>query len=136
MTISPWQPTSRLEPVQSQVVLLPKMEEVEFFSPKIRQLLQVFREELEVLYGERLVYLVLYGSFARHEETEGSDVDVLVVLGGDVSQADEIWQMGKAKTKLLLMYDELISVVPMSLNDFSYRDSPLLQNVRSEGMFA
>lgn len=136
MTLSPWQPTDRLEPVQSQIIQLPKLEEVEFLSLKIRQLLKVFRGELEVLYGERLIYLVLYGSFARHEETEGSDVDILVVLEGEVSQADEIWQMGKAKTKLLLMYDELISVVPISLKDFLYRDSPLLQNVRSEGMFA
>ncbi len=136
MTLSSWQPTDRFEPVQSQVIQLPRMEDVEFFSPKIRQLLKVFRGELEVLYGERLVYLVIYGSFARHEETEGSDVDILVVLGGEVSHADEIWQMGKAKTKLLLTYDELISVVPMSLKDFLYRESPLLQNVRSEGMFA
>jgi uncharacterized protein len=135
MTLSSWQPTDRFEPGQSQAIQLPRMADVEFFSPKIRQLLRVFRGELEVLYGERLVYLVLYGSFARHEETEGSDVDVLVVLGGEVSHADEIWQMGKAKTTLLLMYDELISVVPMSLKDFLYRDSPLLKNVRREGMF-
>ncbi|MEB3294387.1 MAG: nucleotidyltransferase domain-containing protein [Synechococcales bacterium] len=110
------------------------MEEVDFLNPKIRHLLKAFRDELETVYGERLAHLVLYGSFARQEETEGSDVDVLVVLAGDVSQADEIWQMGKAKTMLLLIYEELISVVPMSLKDFLYRDSPLLQNVRSEGI--
>jgi uncharacterized protein len=134
MTLSSWQPTDRIEPGQSQAIQLPRMEDVEFFSPKIRQLLKVFRGELEVLYGERLVYLVLYGSFARHEETEGSDVDVLVVLGGEVSPVDEIRRMGDASTDLLLKHNELISIVPMSLDDFLYRRSPLLRNVRREGI--
>jgi uncharacterized protein len=134
MTLSSWQLTDRFEPGQSQAMQLPKMEDVEFFSPKIRQLLRVFRGELEVLYGERLVYLVLYGSFARHEETEGSDVDVLVVLGGDVSPVDEIRRMGDTSTDLLLKHNELISIVPMSLDDFLYRRSPLLRNVRREGI--
>jgi uncharacterized protein len=134
VTISLWQPTDGLEPVQSQVIQLPKMEDVEFFSPKIRQLLKVFRGELEVLYGERLVHLVLYGSFARHEETEGSDVDVLVVLEGEVSPVDEIRRMGDASTDLLLKHNELISIVPISLDGFLYRRSPLLLNVRREGI--
>jgi uncharacterized protein len=134
VALSSWQPTDRFEPGQSQAIQLPKMEDVEFFSPKIRQLLKVFRGELEVLYGERLVHLVLYGSFARHEETEGSDVDVLVVLGGKVSPVDEIRRMGDASTDLLLKHNELISIVPMSLDDFLYRRSPLLRNVRREGI--
>jgi uncharacterized protein len=134
MNLSFWQPTDRIEPGQGQVIQLPTMENVEFFSPKIRQLLKVFRDELELLYGERLVYLVLYGSFARHEETEGSDVDVLVVLEGEVSPVDEIRRMGDVSTDLLLKHNELISIVPMSLDDFLYRSSPLLRNVRREGI--
>jgi predicted nucleotidyltransferase len=76
----------------------------------------------------------LYGSFARHEETEGSDVDVLVVLEGMVSQVDEIRRMGDSSTDLLLKYNELISIVPMSQNNFLHSASPLLRNIRREGI--
>lgn len=114
---------------------LPTIEEVDMLNPKIRQLLREFKQLLKNLYGERLEDLVLFGSFARHEETRDSDVDVLIVLKDiNVSPGDEIWRMGNAEIELLLKYDELISVVPVSANDFLYRDSPLLRNVRQDGI--
>jgi uncharacterized protein len=122
------------QPVKSPAIQLPSVEEIEFLSPKIRQLLKVFKRELEAIYHERLVHLVLYGSFARHEETEGSDVDILVVLKGAIFPVDEIRRMGDTSTDLLLKYNELISIVPMSLDNFLYRSSPLLRNVRREGI--
>jgi uncharacterized protein len=127
-------PTDQSQALMNQATKLPGIEEVEFLDLKIRQLLKVFKGELEVLYGEQLAHLVLYGSFARHEETEGSDIDILVVLKGQVAHVDEILRMGDVTTDLLLKYDELISIVPMSLNDFLYRDSPLLLNIRREGI--
>lgn len=114
---------------------LPTIGEVDTLSPKIKQLLQEFKQKLTKLYGERLAGLVLYGSVARREETEDSDVDVLVVLNGEtISHGDEIWRMGDAGLAILLDYDELVSVVPMTYGDFLYRDSPLLRNVRQEGI--
>ncbi|MEM9487446.1 MAG: nucleotidyltransferase domain-containing protein, partial [Cyanobacteria bacterium P01_F01_bin.116] len=95
-----------------------------------------FKQKLTELYGEQLAGLVLYGSVARHEETEESDVDVLVVLNGEtISHFDEIRRMGDAKYELLLKYDELISVVPMMYSAFWHRESPLLRNVRQEGIW-
>ena len=44
--------------------------------------LPALRQRLEAHYGDRLVRAVLFGSYARGEATEESDVDVLVVLGG------------------------------------------------------
>ena len=132
--LSDWHPTDKPLPVSSQAVKLPNLREVDYLSPKIRQVLQAFKLELGALYGERLAALVLYGSVARHEETVASDVDVLVVLKGDVSPVDEIWRMGDAGTKLLLEYDKLISIVPTSQDDFLHGDSSLLQNIRREGI--
>ena len=134
MVLSDWPPTDISGSVSRQSRKLPAINEVEGLSPKIKQILQVFKQKLETLYDERLASLVLYGSFARHEDTEGSDVDVLVVLKGAISQAEEILRMGQIKTDLLLTYGELISVVPASQHDFLHRDSPLLQNIRCEGI--
>ena len=134
MMRSDWPLPLNSKSVHNRVRTLPVIEEVDVLSPKIKQLLPVFKQKLERLYGERLANLVLYGSFARHEETEGSDVDVLVVLKGAVSHGEEILRMGQAKTDLLLEYGELISVVPASQDDFLHRNSPLLQNIRREGI--
>lgn len=76
---------------------------------------------------------MLYGSFARREETEASDIDVLVVLEGEVSQVDEIWRMGEVGTKLLLEFDELVSIVPTSQQEFFYPNFPVLLTIRQEG---
>ena len=134
MVTSDHQPTAQI--TGFQVDDLPTIGEVDTLSPKIKQLLQEFKQKLTELYGKRLAGLVLYGSVARHEETEDSDVDVLVVLNGEtISYFDEIQRMGDAKYNLLLKYDELLSVVPMKHDDFLQRESPLLWNVRQEGIW-
>lgn len=113
---------------------LPPIGEVDGISPKIRGVLAEFKKALQDLYRDRLANLVLYGSYARCEETEESDVDMLVVLKGEVSPVDEIWRMGEVKVKLRLKYDELVSVVPMAQDRFLYHETPLMRNVRQEGV--
>lgn len=103
-------------------------------SKKINLLLQEFRQGLIELYGDRLAGLILYGSYARQEATAESDIDVMVVLYGSVSPGDEIFRMGDVKTVLNLKYDELLSVVPISMDDYQHRSSPLLEAVRQEGI--
>ncbi len=103
-------------------------------SLKLDKILQEFRQELEKLYGERLIKLVLYGSQARGDAKEDSDIDIMVVLKNPVSPGDEIFRMGEIKNKLNLKYDRLISVLPISEPDFFYKQTPLLDNVRREGI--
>ena len=119
---------------QLQPPQLPHIDEVGGINPKIKQVLAEFKAALEELYGDRLASLVLYGSQARCEAAADSDVDVLVVLKGEVSPGDEIWRMGEASTKLLLQYDELVSTVPMAQDRFLHHETPLMRNVRQEGV--
>lgn len=100
----------------------------------LKLLLQELRGGLEELYGDRLVQLVLYGSHARQQATEDSDIDVMVVLSGEISPATEVFRMGEIKTRLNLKHDDLISVLPVSEADFKVKTSPLLENVRREGV--
>ncbi len=51
---------------------------------KTNDILKEFRAEIEKLYGKRLINVILYGSFARGEATEGSDIDLVVILEGEV----------------------------------------------------
>ena len=101
---------------------------------RLRALLADLRERLAALYGERLVRLVLYGSHARGEATEDSDVDVLVVLRGASHPFREIERMSASVFETELEHRALVSALPVSAADYEAGQSPLLRNVRAEGV--
>ena len=97
-------------------------------------ILQEFKDELQKLYGSRLDHVILYGSWARGEGTEQSDIDLLVVLHGQISPGREIDNMIDIVTEMNLKYDILLSICPISDKDYSNTKSPLLINIRKEGI--
>ena len=101
---------------------------------KIKEILKEFRREIEKLYGKRLKNVILYGSWARGDATEESDIDVLIVLEGKVVPGKEIDRMIDIITEINLKYGELISVYPVSEEDYATINSPLLIKIRREGM--
>jgi len=52
------------------------------------EILREFRKAVAKLYGRRLKNVILYGSWARGEATEDSDIDLLVVLRGRVAPGE------------------------------------------------
>ncbi|MBD3286711.1 nucleotidyltransferase domain-containing protein [candidate division WOR-3 bacterium] len=102
----------------------------------IKQAVDEFKERLKALYTQRLKELVIYGSCARGDATDKSDIDLLVVLKGKVFPGEEIDRMIDAITEVNLKYGVLLSVYPVSEKDFENLNSPLLINVRREGVRA
>jgi predicted nucleotidyltransferase len=100
----------------------------------VKGIIREFKEEIEKLYGERLKRVILYGSWARGDATEDSDIDLLIVLGGKVVPGREIDRMIDIITEINLKHDVLLSVYPVSEEDYSTVNSPLLINVRREGV--
>ncbi len=100
----------------------------------IEKVVEEFKKELEKLYGDKLKSVILYGSWARGEATENSDIDILVVLEGDVIPGREIDRMIDIITELNLKHGVLISVYPVSAEDYITINSPLLINIRKEGI--
>ena len=45
-----------------------------------RKILKKFKQRLKRLYGERLTAMYLFGSYARGDNEDGTDLDILVVL--------------------------------------------------------
>lgn len=103
-------------------------------GPKVRKIVGELRQGLESLYSGRLERVVLYGSQARGDAEEGSDIDILVVLRGSVSPCDEIARTSELVAELSLKHDVLI--VPTFISESRYKrgQSPLLLNVRREGV--
>ena len=102
---------------------------------KLEAILLELRRELEALYGDRLVQLILFGSQARGEARPGwdSDIDVLAVLKGPVNHGDEISRTGALVADLSLRNDMVISCIFMEEDRFLHRNGPLLRNIRREG---
>lgn len=93
-----------------------------------------FSREIKMLYQQRLQDIILYGSWARGEGTSESDIDLLIILQGEVAPGQEIDRMIDIITEINLKYNVLISVYPISSATYAAIDSPLLLNVRKEGI--
>lgn len=104
------------------------------FSPTIQKIARELRTRLEELYGDRLHEVVLYGSYARGEATEASDVDVMVVLEGEVDAWTELHRMAGPVYDLELETEEMITLYPISRAEFEQKEHPLLINVHREGV--
>jgi len=100
----------------------------------IKPILNELKQELQELYGDRLVKLILFGSHARGEANPDSDIDLLAVLKSPVSQVQEISYMSDLRVKILLERDELVSIIPITEEDFSKRNVSFLRNIRKEGI--
>ncbi|NJN67765.1 MAG: HEPN domain-containing protein [Chloroflexaceae bacterium] len=98
-------------------------------------LLAELRQQLQAHYGERLAGVVLFGSQARGDAEPGSDVDVLVVLRGAEPPAEEDRAFASALSyDLLLRYEHLASLLHTSLESYLHEQSPLMINIRREGV--
>jgi predicted nucleotidyltransferase len=103
-------------------------------NDKLKTILTELRSQFELLYGDRLTKMVLYGSQARGDAQPDSDIDVLVVLKGQVNPGEEIKRTSYIRADLSLQNDEVISCLFMDENRFTHYNGPLLRNIRKEGI--
>src|SRR5215207_1225466 len=90
-------------------------------------------DDLAGLYGERYGGLILYGSYTRGEDDEGSDVDLLL-LDGEVDQTREVLRAEEVKWPLSLESGYVLSLLPVGVDAYRYSEDPFLWNARREGI--
>ncbi len=107
---------------------------MEKLPPKVRDVIMELEKGLRELYGGRFRGLLLYGSYARGTAWEGSDVDLLLLLEGPVDAVKEILRVQAIKAPLSLEAELVLSLVPVSIEDFERAESMFLRNVRREAI--
>lgn len=104
---------------------------------KIWAVAEQFAGAVKEKYGDLLRDVILYGSCARGDFTEESDIDVMILL--DIPQED----IGKARKIILEISDRLdiendVVLAPVIQNYLTYQKyisvSPYYQNVKKEGV--
>lgn len=103
-------------------------------SANIKNLLNQLKTGLTRVYGERLDALYLYGSFARGENVDGSDLDVVVVLKDFERRAAEIRRTSDLVGDLSLDYGITVSPLFMREDEWATNKFSLLRNIKAEGV--
>ena len=103
-------------------------------TERISALLAELRDGLKTIYGVRLRGVYLYGSYARGEEDDESDIDVLVVLDGMERYGAEIEQTSRLVAEVSLRHGVSISRVFVPETVWSRKQTPFLANVREEAV--
>ena len=101
---------------------------------KIKGVLQEFKQILAKLYGPKLHDIIVYGSFARGEEREDSDLDIAIILKGEIKPAEELVRIIDVTYDLELKYNLFFSFRPISLDRYRSENTSLLINIKEEGI--
>ena len=79
--------------------------------------------------------IILYGSVARNESTEDSDIDIAIIMKMDMDDATRE-KFIKWSAELDLRYDRVFSIVDINEQNFQKwgKVLPFYQNVKKEGI--
>ena len=117
-----------------------------FYKPKTTKLsadkkyddiLQEMTELLCDVYGARLKAVILYGSVARGTQTDGSDVDIMVLVDcsdQELREYDE--KLSDVSTDMALKYLMVFSIIDVKYQEYMDWKAvyPFYQNVDREGV--
>jgi predicted nucleotidyltransferase len=87
------------------------------------------------IFGDNVSKIILYGSVARNEETDESDIDVAVIITSPVS--DDVRNLFiNWSAQMDLKYDCVLSVIDIEKEKFDMWENtlPFYRNVSREGI--
>jgi len=104
-------------------------------DPIVQQIAKEYKAALQEIYGDDLAELILFGSYARGDQHEESDVDFAVVFRDQHRDSfDDGVKTTKLASRLSLKYGLMVS--PLTTN-FQKKQSSMMgvyQEIRKEGI--
>lgn len=100
-------------------------------------LLKKVSEVYKSVYGETLVRVILYGSYARGDFSEDSDVDIVALVRGNREKLQEQLKIVWDQTyDIGLDYDVVLSpaVIPYEEFERYQEELPYYRNISTEGV--
>lgn len=103
----------------------------------INKIVALLANKAKEIACDKLVKVILYGSYARGDYEEWSDIDVMVLVNGDDHTTklfeQELWEYCN---DLELNYDVVLSVIVKDYNHFQNWKNvlPFYANVQNEGV--
>lgn len=98
------------------------------------QAFEAFADRLTEECGDAIERVVLYGSVARGEAREDSDVDVLIVIGNESMRERVRDRASSIGFDVMIEYDVVISKQIMTESEYdAQKDSSYLTTVRQDG---
>ena len=92
------------------------------------------KEGLVQIYGDKLKAVYLYGSYARGDYREGSDVDVMILLKTYRNYWKELQRSSQLASDLSLKYD--VTVSRLIIKEIQWREAtmPVVRNIHKDGL--
>ncbi len=101
---------------------------------RLQTILKALHSGLNSALGERVEKVILYGSQARGDAYDDSDIDVLVVLKEEFDYGEMLRCTSHLVAALSLENDVVISRAFVSKAKYEQCKVPFLMNVRREGI--
>lgn len=102
-------------------------------NKKLKNIIQEFKTEIRKFIGSDLEKIFLFGSYARGDAVEGSDIDLLIVSNKKIPSST-MRKIRDVSNSLSLRYDVVISEFLFTEKDFKKHKTPFLLNVKREGI--
>ncbi|MGQ0814782.1 MAG: nucleotidyltransferase domain-containing protein [Gemmatimonadota bacterium] len=93
-----------------------------------------YRARLRRELGKSLDAILLYGSHARGDAIEGSDIDVMLIMKEPFDYGELLERTSAATAEISLEYDVVISRAFVTREDYQSADTPFRMNVRREAV--
>ncbi|HYN21902.1 MAG TPA: nucleotidyltransferase domain-containing protein [Thermoanaerobaculia bacterium] len=93
------------------------------------------KTRLKAAFQDRLQGVLVYGSAARNESREESDLDLMVLLDGPVRLGRDLDTIVEALYPVQLEIDVPIHVTPVSAEVFEAGEYGIYRNARRDGVY-
>lgn len=106
-------------------------------TAEFRQILQQIVSAYKTVYGKSIAQIILYGSYARGDNTEDSDIDIVAIVHGERLDLQEklkkIWDLS---SDLEIDYGVIISPTVIPYDEYvKFKDDlPYYRNIDREGV--